>query len=341
MNDVPITRAAHLIGFCEEFRKSGIPVDRYLEQCNLPVNLEECPDDYLNNVLATAFVGRTAEKEGIEDVGWLGARAFSESQLSAELVQALSPMPTVLSRLKRFFLLSKLEDSNLRLDLTVLGNRVWIVSDMDIPADTPGMDASNWLQVTVIINLIRSIVGPTWTPDAISFKATFELSDEAHAAFPNTRISVGAPQTAIQCPKDVLSRRALVRAAASGPAAIDLLDYDELYRLRALLRPYLRGMAPRLDEAAEIVGTTPRTLQRRLQALGTSYRALVETIRFDMAADMLADPDSRIVDVAVALGFEDQSNFGRFFRKFAGTSPGRYRKFHADQREGTGTVVGA
>jgi AraC-like DNA-binding protein len=53
---------------------------------------------------------------------------------------------------------------------------------------------------------------------------------------------------------------------------------------------------------------------------------LIETTRFEMATEMLQDPKMNLIDVAMTLGYENQSNFGRSFRRIAGISPGKYRR---------------
>lgn len=106
---------------------------------------------------------------------------------------------------------------------------------------------------------------------------------------------------------------------------------DELALMCRLMRPYLRGATPRIALAAEIFGMSPRTLQRRLQNLGLTYRQLIETTRFELAAELLCSTDARIIDIAAMLGYDDQSNFGRSFRRYTGTSPGRFRAVNSCQ----------
>jgi transcriptional regulator GlxA family with amidase domain len=77
---------------------------------------------------------------------------------------------------------------------------------------------------------------------------------------------------------------------------------------------------------AEILDVSPRSLQRNLQQAGTSFSDLIETTRFEMAVEILAASDARLIDVAMTLGYENQSNFGRCFRRVAGISPGKYRR---------------
>jgi len=77
---------------------------------------------------------------------------------------------------------------------------------------------------------------------------------------------------------------------------------------------------------AEILDVSPRSLQRQLQQAGTSFSDLIETTRFEMTTEILAASDTSLIDVAMTLGYENQSNFGRSFRRVAGISPGKFRR---------------
>jgi AraC-like DNA-binding protein len=68
------------------------------------------------------------------------------------------------------------------------------------------------------------------------------------------------------------------------------------------------------------------TLQRQLGAEGTSYRDILAETRESLAKQYLADPGYAPSDVAFMLGFADQSNFGRAFKRWTGMSPGEYQR---------------
>ena len=53
---------------------------------------------------------------------------------------------------------------------------------------------------------------------------------------------------------------------------------------------------------------------------------LIATLRAELAAEMLRDPDLSIQQIALNLSFSDQSSFGKFFKKHAGISPLKYRQ---------------
>ena len=68
------------------------------------------------------------------------------------------------------------------------------------------------------------------------------------------------------------------------------------------------------------------TLQRQLGAEGTSYRDVLESTRQALAEKYLADEDYTQAQVAFMVGFSDQSNFARAFKRWTGVSPGEYQK---------------
>jgi AraC-like DNA-binding protein len=68
------------------------------------------------------------------------------------------------------------------------------------------------------------------------------------------------------------------------------------------------------------------TLQRQLSAEGTSYRDILETTRAALATRYLKEGDHSQAQIAFMIGFADQSNFARAFKRWTGVSPGDYQK---------------
>jgi AraC-like DNA-binding protein len=81
-----------------------------------------------------------------------------------------------------------------------------------------------------------------------------------------------------------------------------------------------------LARAAARMGITARTLQRRLQALGTSFRAELDITRIREAQRRMLHSDSPLTEVAVDLGFSSLQNFSRQFRRVVGEAPSAWRQ---------------
>lgn len=79
-------------------------------------------------------------------------------------------------------------------------------------------------------------------------------------------------------------------------------------------------------KVAEFFAIHRFTLYRRLDEQGTSYEALIEDVRRNLADQLLAQTDLPIADVAMRLGYDSQGNFTRAFKRWHGETPSSWRK---------------
>ena len=111
----------------------------------------------------------------------------------------------------------------------------------------------------------------------------------------------------------------------------DVTDVDHdvflntVLRIRDLIRDALPGSLTQ-DEAADRLHMSPRTLHRRLEEEGSSFRGIKEALRRDIALARLTKTRQPIAQVAADLGYADTSAFYRAFTGWTGLSPERYRK---------------
>ena len=80
------------------------------------------------------------------------------------------------------------------------------------------------------------------------------------------------------------------------------------------------------DTVASRLHRSRSTLQRQLSAEGTSYRDILEATRKALATRYLKEGDRSQAQIAFMIGFADQSNFARAFKRWTGVSPGEYEK---------------
>jgi AraC-like DNA-binding protein len=105
--------------------------------------------------------------------------------------------------------------------------------------------------------------------------------------------------------------------------------------LRALLRSYEPPL-PLLTDVAQRLQLSPRTLNRRLQYEGNSFRQIRNDVLDDWAKQHLEQTSASVEAIAQALGYGDSANFRRAFRKRFGISPGVYRESLAAGKQTTG-----
>jgi AraC-like DNA-binding protein len=83
---------------------------------------------------------------------------------------------------------------------------------------------------------------------------------------------------------------------------------------------------PDLAATAEALHMAASTLQKRLAADGTSYQALKDVLRRDLAIVRLHTSAVPLVALADELGFADSAAFQRAFKHWTGSAPGAYRR---------------
>lgn len=119
-------------------------------------------------------------------------------------------------------------------------------------------------------------------------------------------------------------------------ALAKLAPVDELVtRARRQVLSHVVGQRePTLASVARALGTSARTLQRRLAERGTTFQAVVDEARRELAERYVDDRSLPLTEVAFALGFSDQASFHRAFQRWTGSTPGAFRARHASRARG-------
>jgi len=103
----------------------------------------------------------------------------------------------------------------------------------------------------------------------------------------------------------------------------------EPHRVAAEVREILIQLLPSgkasQNRIAEHLHRSLSTLQRQLQTEGTNYQQIREETRRILAQDYVSDGELSLSQIAYLLGFSDQSNFSRAFKRWTGVSPREYR----------------
>jgi AraC-like DNA-binding protein len=97
-------------------------------------------------------------------------------------------------------------------------------------------------------------------------------------------------------------------------------------RVREQIVRMLPNGEPRRSALAKALGVSERTLQRRLADERAHLNVLIESTRRELAQEHLANGRLSMAEVAYLLGFADQSNFFRSFKRWFATSPGEFRR---------------
>jgi AraC-like DNA-binding protein len=104
---------------------------------------------------------------------------------------------------------------------------------------------------------------------------------------------------------------------------------DPSAQVRALLPTEVTGATSgfrTLEEVAERMHVSVRTLKRRLTERGTTFSALLDQVRRERATLLLRAGELSVDEIGARLGYSDPANFARAFRRWTGSSPRAFRR---------------
>jgi AraC-like DNA-binding protein len=147
----------------------------------------------------------------------------------------------------------------------------------------------------------------------------------------------GAQRASVLCRQEDLARPLPSAnpevALANERVALEYLERldrnDMVAQVRRRILELLPSGQPTQTEIARALALSPRTLHRRLAAAGTSFAALLDDMRRELAGGYLQRSDYSIAEVAYLLGFAEVSSFNRAFRRWTGTPPSAVRQQRA------------
>lgn len=113
-------------------------------------------------------------------------------------------------------------------------------------------------------------------------------------------------------------RLVLTRHEVTPPSLIEKIERLVIDRLTA--------DQARVEVIALELGMSKRTLARRLADHGTSFNAIVESLRRNLALGYLRDSSMTQIEIAFLLGYTEVSSFHHAFRRWTGKTPGQVRQ---------------
>ncbi|HET8731341.1 MAG TPA: AraC family transcriptional regulator ligand-binding domain-containing protein [Moraxellaceae bacterium] len=156
-----------------------------------------------------------------------------------------------------------------------------------------------------------------------------------YEAFFECPVAFGEPQTRVRIPLAYLAlpmlhsdpglRLLLDQQAQALVAAMPDADAFDRSLQQTLLSLLPEGGAS-VARVAEALHVSVRTLQRRLDGRGVTWQQVLDRSREELARHYLADRALTLSEIALLLGFSEQSAFTRAFRRWTGETPVQVRK---------------
>ena len=256
------------------------------------------------------------------------AEVWSPTDLHAlgYAILASSSLRTALGRLSRYV---QIVNDVVGYELGVDGGNVSVTLTTDTPLYMPPFPPQEDSAWAVITSLCRAVYGEELNPTEVRLRHSEPSCKGDYFGFFRCPIRFDSNASAILfAPSDLdrplpAANRELARANDRIlEGFLNKLRKDDLVtRVKAAIAEELPSGMPSDDKIAKTVFMSPRTLQRKLSAIGTNYSQLLEAVRQELAEQYVADPSLSFSEISFLLGFSELSAFSRAFRRWTGRSP--------------------
>lgn len=256
----------------------------------------------------------------------IGARHFGVVGYAA---LACGHLMEALQRLERFH--ASVYDAN---PATVTALPDGVAIEWGVSRGRPGALVDE-TAIASLVQLARDLTGRYWPVRAVAFVNPAPPLIQPYNDFFGCEVSFGAPCTRLVIDASHL----MLPLRKSDPALLTLLDHQAEQLLRevaavpAVVDAWRRTLVPLIREGhislaalAEAHHLSTRSLQRRLAEQGTSFQGLLDQTRRHLAERHLMDGQLDLAEIALLLGYSEQSAFTRAFRAWTGLAPAQWRR---------------
>lgn len=309
-------------------RELGVDPKPALAGVGLASDALEDPDAMIPFGVASRLLHNAVKSTGCAHFGLLVGRSIHLSDLGL-VGQLAQNCPTVGQALRTFAVYQHLNSQGA---VAFVLERDGMVDNgyAIYESDAAGNDQVYAAAMSCAINIMRGLCGDVWIPTEVCFahpkppdigpyRRLFQCALRFDAEYTALRFPAAWMQHPVVHADPERYQLALARGEAATRAHL-------LQQVQRALRTLLISGTVSGDAVAQLLAMHRRTLNRRLKDQGTTFQQVLDKVRFEVARQLLGGTRISIDDVAAALGYASVSPFTRTFRRWAGTTPGQWRR---------------
>ena len=242
---------------------------------------------------------------------------------------ASSTLRSALNRLVRFI---HIVNQNALITFTEDANSVCV--GWEKPSTLTSEDWRATGALSVIMRMCRANYGENLDPVSVSFTHREPDCVGDYFAYFRCSISFGANRDSL-----VLAKEAVDKVLpGSNPLMSQINDNemikylaklnadDIVQRTKAAIIEHLPDGRASDSAIAQSLHMSNRTLQRKLNEKGTTFKKLLTEVRKELALKYIRNNQMTLTELSFQLGFSEMSAFSRAFKQWTGNSPRQYRQ---------------
>jgi AraC-like DNA-binding protein len=328
-----LLRSAALEGFVPLMREMGIDGAALIERAGIRLDALDAPDSTISYAAFLDVLSAAREASGLQHIGLLIAERQSMSilgPLGFAIAQA-ADIREAIGELNQFL---HLHNNGIATRLVIEGDTVMWRLEV-LLAGRPGVRQQEDLAVSIGVGIMRSLLGPDWSPELVTLQRRAPMNTAPYRQAFRCPVEFEAEHNQQVFDRSVLDRpiaqsnpqlHAILNSHLRGLDASGKLDYAT--EVQQIILHAMKGGDCTLPRVAKLLGTSQRTLQRRLALEGRSFRDELETVRSRVAIRYLEETAIPLTSLSMTLGYSDLAAFSHAFRRMTGVSPSMWRKTH-------------
>ena len=187
--------------------------------------------------------------------------------------------------------------------------------------------------IAITLNLLQDLCGPEFLPAEATFASREPTNVRVFGKYFRVPVHFNRHESSLLFARQWLdrplptvdpARRATVEAAVAEQHRLMLADFPAI--VRRMVRKQLLAGDFTMDDIAGILSMHRRTLDRYLQDHGVQYGELLETVKENVARQLLRDTVMPIQRIAETVRYSSAANFATAFRRRVGMTPSAYRR---------------
>ena len=190
--------------------------------------------------------------------------------------------------------------------------------------------------MSVLIGICRKNLGRNVSPTLVTFRHNKPFCHKKYGDMFSCPVRFGSQNDSMILPLELVNESLpganqellMFSEDMMSSYLAEIEDGKTIPRVKKIIMNQLPSGKVTDETVAYELFTSSRNLHRKLKAEGTSFRLILDEVRYNMAQKYLLKRDVEISEIAFLLGFSDQSSFSRAFKRISGMSPREFIKKH-------------
>ena len=323
-------RSASLSNYETVARQFGLNPFQLLREVGLRRSALTDPDLRIPVAAVARLLETSAARSGCDTFGLRMAEARQLANFGA-LSLLIAHQPTLRDVMDTIARYRNLLNESLVIHME-FSDRLVIVREEIVVEMTSPLRQSYELAVGTLFRLIRTLLGPRWQADSVNFVHAPPPDLAVHRRLFGSHVEFDSEFNGIVLAAADLDRPNPTADPALAQYAtqfIETLPNSERTSTTHEVRKAIYLLLPlgtaSITHVAENLGQNVRTLQRRLDAEGSEFSDLVNSVRRELALRYLHSKRVSLTHIAESLGYGQLSSFTRWFSGQFGAPPAKWR----------------